>query len=101
MHALLDSLSAELEVEEEEKEEEMPFFEETDEDHSGDIAPGTLEAPSALPKALKKATLFDRLCGMFHHTESSFGYEGKELELRRPEGGQNWKQSFGSFRRRR
>jgi hypothetical protein len=99
LHALLDTLSAEAEEEGEDVEEEAPI-EETEEDFSGDIAPGTLESPSVLPKALKEATLFDRLCGMFHRAESSFGYEGNELELRRPEGGQNWKQSFGSFRRR-
>ncbi|EMD92804.1 hypothetical protein COCC4DRAFT_50883 [Bipolaris maydis ATCC 48331] len=91
LHALLDAPPTD--------EEGKITFEEEAEDFSGDIAPGTLEAPSALPKALKEASMYDRLCAMFHRAESSFGYEGKELELRRPEGVQNWKQSFGSFRR--
>jgi hypothetical protein len=92
----------EEEGEEEEEEEEKATIEEEEEeqDFSGDIAPGTLEAPSVLPKALKEASMFDRLCAKFHRTESSFGYEGNELELRRPSGVHNWKQSFGNFRRR-
>lgn len=76
----------------------MPGDEE--EDFSGDIAPGSMEAPQALPKALEEASMFDRLCAIFHRAESSFGYEGNELEMRRPTGGRNWKQSFGGFRRR-
>lgn len=93
-HALMDSLS-------ESDETNSLYNDEVDEDFSGDIAPGTLESPQALPKAsTKEAGFLDRLCAMFHRAESSFGYEGKELELRRPGGVPNWKQSFGNFKRR-
>jgi len=68
-------------------------------DFSGDLAPGSLEAPQVLPKALKEAGLWDRLCAKLHRSESSFGYEGKEREMRRPEGMRDWKQSYGGFRR--
>jgi hypothetical protein len=70
-------------------------------DRSGDIAPGSLEAPQILPKApiVEEPTLYESLCALFHGKESSFGYEGKELELRRPQGMRHWKQSFGMFRR--
>jgi len=74
----------------------------TEDDASGDIAPGSLDAPQMLPAkspASDDSSLFQGLCALFHRGESSFGYEGKELELRRPTGMRHWKQSFGGFRR--
>ncbi|KAF1847383.1 uncharacterized protein K460DRAFT_57482 [Cucurbitaria berberidis CBS 394.84] len=70
-------------------------------DVSGDIAPGSLEAPQILPSApvSEEWPWLQSLCAFFHGRESSFGYEGKELELRRPTGMRHWKQSFGGFRR--
>lgn len=74
---------------------------EDEHDVSGDIAPGSLDAPQMLPSApaTEELSMFERLCALFHRGESSFGYEGKELELRRPTGMRHWKQSFGGFRR--
>jgi hypothetical protein len=74
-------------------------FSDNEQDFSGDIAPGSVQAPQVLPTASKEASVFDRLCALFHRAESSFGYEGKELELRRPQGGRDWNQAFGGFRR--
>ncbi|KAL6702518.1 hypothetical protein ACN47E_001582 [Coniothyrium glycines] len=76
----------------------------TDDDASGDIAPGSLDAPQMLPAKAPEADAADfsflqSLCELFHRGESSFGYEGKELEMRRPTGMRHWKQSFGGFRR--
>jgi hypothetical protein len=70
-------------------------------DSSGDIAPGSLDAPQMLPSAVapEELTLLERLCNLFHGHESTFGYEGKEAEMRRPQGSRHWKQSFGAFRR--
>jgi hypothetical protein len=90
-HALFDPTSTD--------DEENPFDDEQ-EDFSGDVAPGSLESPQVLPKASEEDGFFDKLCAMFHRAESSFGYEGKELELRRPEGIRDWKRSYGGFRRR-
>ncbi|KAF1939666.1 hypothetical protein EJ02DRAFT_467997 [Clathrospora elynae] len=72
-----------------------------EQDFSGDIAPGSFEAPQILPKASASegATFLESLGALFHRAESSFGYEGKELELRRPEGMRDWKMSYGGFRR--
>lgn len=69
-------------------------------DISGDIAPGSLEAPQMLPSAPapEESSLLQTICAFFHGRESS-AYEGKELELRRPTGMRHWKQSFGAFRR--
>ncbi|KAF1828886.1 hypothetical protein BDW02DRAFT_474778, partial [Decorospora gaudefroyi] len=73
-----------------------------EEDFSGDIAPGSLDAPQLLPTASSWETdvgVWGRLCALFVRAESSFGYEGKELELRRPQGGRSWKLGYGRFRR--
>ncbi|KAH9867947.1 hypothetical protein IAQ61_007252 [Plenodomus lingam] len=69
-------------------------------DLSGDIAPGSAEIPQILPTApaSNELSLFERLCAVFHRSESSFGYEGKESEMRRPIGSVYWNQ-FGGFRR--
>ncbi|CAO2651622.1 Nn.00g041920.m01.CDS01 [Neocucurbitaria sp. VM-36] len=74
---------------------------EDENDVSGDIAPGSLEAPQILPSAPlpEESSWLQTICAFFHGSESSFGYEGKELELRRPTGMRHWKQSFGGFRR--
>jgi hypothetical protein len=74
-------------------------FSDNEQDFSGDIAPGSVQAPQVLPTASEEASFLDRLCALFHRAESSFGYEGKELELRRPEGMRDWKASYGGFRR--
>ncbi|KAF1917257.1 hypothetical protein BDU57DRAFT_444962 [Ampelomyces quisqualis] len=69
---------------------------------SGDIAPGSLDSPSMLPKESTEHTesFFRSLRGLFHSSgEESFGYEGKEGEMRRPTGMRHWTQSFGGFRR--
>jgi|TARA_R110002003_G_scaffold40_5_gene2630 hypothetical protein len=69
---------------------------------SGDIAPGSLDSPSMLPKAAtdERDSFFRSLCALFHGGDSeSSGYEGKEGELRRPTGMRHWPQSFGGFRR--
>ncbi|KAI8942167.1 hypothetical protein NX059_000255 [Plenodomus lindquistii] len=69
-------------------------------DLSGDVAPGSADVPQMLPivPASEELTFFERLCAVFHHSESGFGYEGKESEMRRPIGSVYWKQ-FGGFRR--
>ncbi|KAH7067756.1 hypothetical protein FB567DRAFT_255115 [Paraphoma chrysanthemicola] len=69
---------------------------------SGDIAPGSLDSPSMLPKAAtdERDSFFKSLCALFHGSDrESFGYEGKEGEMRRPTGMRHWTQSFGGFRR--
>ncbi|KAJ4363602.1 hypothetical protein N0V83_009898 [Neocucurbitaria cava] len=70
-------------------------------DGSGDIAPGSLDAPQMLPSAAlrEESSWLQSICAFFHGKESSFGYEGNELEMRRPTGMRHWKQSFGGFRR--
>lgn len=69
-------------------------------DLSGDLVPGSAQVPQMLPTVpeVDDPSLFDRLCAVFHRSESSFGYEGKESEMRRPIGSVYWKQ-FGGFRR--
>jgi hypothetical protein len=53
-----------------------------------------------LPKETRERDSFFRSLRVFlRGGEDSFGYEGKEGELRRPTGMRHWKQSFGSFRR--
>ncbi|KAI4950961.1 hypothetical protein J4E86_007470 [Alternaria arbusti] len=79
--------------------EEGASYDDDQEDFSGDVAPGSVEAPQVLPKASEEDSLFDRLCAMFHRAESSLGYEGKELDVRRPGGVRDWKRSYGGFRR--
>jgi hypothetical protein len=71
---------------------------------SGDIAPGSLDSPSMLPtkaQADDSKSFFHSITALFHRGDekSSFGYEGKEGEMRRPQGSRHWMQSFGSFRR--
>ncbi|KAJ4315598.1 hypothetical protein N0V94_005853 [Neodidymelliopsis sp. IMI 364377] len=60
-------------------------------DDSGDVAPGSMEAPQMLPKAAAHGSSFyQSLCALFHGRKEDYGYEGKELELRRPEGMKHW-----------
>ncbi|KAF2001609.1 hypothetical protein P154DRAFT_619277 [Amniculicola lignicola CBS 123094] len=66
-------------------------------DVSGDIAPGSLESPQMLPRAAVPDTFTDTvarcLAAFFRGEEiekQNFGYEGKELEMRRPEGMRHW-----------
>jgi hypothetical protein len=62
-------------------------------DDSGDVAPGSMEAPQMLPKASAHGSgVFQSLCSLFRggNAEKDYGYEGKELELRRPEGMKHW-----------
>ncbi|KAF2819276.1 hypothetical protein CC86DRAFT_144121 [Ophiobolus disseminans] len=69
---------------------------------AGDIAPGSLDSPSMLPKASdnERESLLHSIHALFHSgNRDSFGYEGKEGELRRPTGMRHWTQSFGGFRR--
>ncbi|CAI6337327.1 unnamed protein product [Periconia digitata] len=66
---------------------------EDDDDHSGDIAPGSLAAPEILPHAVKLDTaVFSRILAAVRgkQVENEYGYEGKELELRRPTGMRHW-----------
>lgn len=68
------------------------------EDHddgiSGDIAPGSLEAPQMLPRptALTEPSTLGRIVTFWRKAddERNFAYEGKELELRRPTGMRHW-----------
>ena len=70
---------------------------------AGDIPPGSLDSPSMLPKASNEqegSSFFRYLCALIHGGDrESFGYEGKEGELRRPTGMRHWSHSFGDFRR--
>ena len=59
------------------------------------MAPGSMEAPQMLPKAAAggSSSLYRMLCRVFQggrREEFDFGYEGKEGELRRPEGMKHW-----------
>ena len=75
LSAMLDSLSSD--------EDEI--------DVEGDIAPGSMEAPQMLPKAAAGGSgLYRSLCRLFQGGREEFGYEGKEEELRRPEGMKHW-----------
>lgn len=76
LSALLDSLTN---ADEEEFETE------------GDVAPGSMEAPQILPKAAAhRSSFYQSLCALFHGGGEELGYEGKESELRRPEGMKHW-----------
>lgn len=66
-------------------------------DDSGDIAPGSFEAPQMLPRVAAPESYADTISQAIiamlkgEDIESrKFGYEGKELELRRPEGIRHW-----------
>ncbi|KAF2270137.1 hypothetical protein CC78DRAFT_599480 [Lojkania enalia] len=66
-------------------------------DVSGDIAPGSLEAPQMLPQAAAPESLADTISQAINallkgedYERRNFGYEGKELELRRPKGMRYW-----------
>ncbi|KAA8617522.1 hypothetical protein PtrV1_09029 [Pyrenophora tritici-repentis] len=93
LHALFEPLDTD------EQEFSVEFTIDEKGDFSGDLVPGSLEAPQVLPKPPKEGGFWDRLCSRFHSAESSFGYEGKEREMRRPEGMRDWKMSYGGFRR--
>ncbi|KAF2277769.1 uncharacterized protein EI97DRAFT_374080 [Westerdykella ornata] len=54
-------------------------------DLTGDIAPGSLEAPQMLPRAAAPQSFIDRL-----KAKESSAYEGKESEMRRPWGMRHW-----------
>jgi hypothetical protein len=60
-------------------------------DVEGDVAPGSMEAPQMLPKAAAGgSSLYRSLCKLFQGGREEFGYEGKEEEMRRPEGMKHW-----------
>jgi hypothetical protein len=63
-------------------------------DGEGDVAPGSVDAPQMLPRpaaARSGSGLYRALCKLFSSAGSEdFGYEGKEEELRRPEGMKHW-----------
>ncbi|KAJ8118986.1 hypothetical protein OPT61_g138 [Boeremia exigua] len=59
-------------------------------DVEGDIAPGSMEAPQMLPKAAAHGSSFYRTLTALFHSDDDLGYEGKESELRRPEGMKHW-----------
>ncbi|KAF2790015.1 hypothetical protein K505DRAFT_86097 [Melanomma pulvis-pyrius CBS 109.77] len=66
-------------------------------DASGDIAPGSLEAPQMLPRAAAPDSLSDKISQIVSAIlrrgdaeRRKFAYEGKELEMRRPEGMRHW-----------
>ncbi|KAF2875327.1 hypothetical protein BDV95DRAFT_486945 [Massariosphaeria phaeospora] len=75
-----------------------PFEQQKRHSHEdGDIAPGTLEIPQMLPRAAVVDSsvdgLFQMIGAVFGSTEiqrKEYGYEGKELEIRRPEGSMHW-----------
>ena len=66
-------------------------------DLSGDIAPGSLESPQMLPRAAAPESLAEKLSQRFSAVfgnadleRRGFGYEGKESEMRRPQGMRHW-----------
>lgn len=62
-------------------------------DVSGDIPPGSLEAPEILPRAAGPQSVMDSIKAILwrEDVERRFsGYEGREMELRRPEGMRHW-----------
>ncbi|KAF1965580.1 hypothetical protein BU23DRAFT_584943 [Bimuria novae-zelandiae CBS 107.79] len=63
-----------------------------DDDVSGDIPPGSLEAPQMLPRPTPiSSSALERLVAFLKKTDDeAFAYEGKELELRRPTGMRHW-----------
>jgi hypothetical protein len=62
-----------------------------------------MDSPSMLPKEISSEeheSFLRSLLAMFgRDANDSFGYEGKEGEMRRPTGMRHWTQSFGGFRR--
>jgi hypothetical protein len=76
------------------------FHAQTDEeerDASGDIAPGSLEGPVMLPRAAapesRTERLMDAISAILRRGDIErrrFAYEGKEAEMRRPEGMRHW-----------
>ena len=66
-------------------------------DVSGDIAPGSLEGPVMLPRAAapesRTERLIDAINVILRRSDAEgrrFAYEGKEAEMRRPEGMRHW-----------
>jgi len=66
-------------------------------DTTGDIAPGSVESPEMLPRAAAPESLTDSITATLYSVISGndfenrkFGYEGKESEMRRPEGMRHW-----------
>ncbi|KAH7117784.1 hypothetical protein B0J11DRAFT_441730 [Dendryphion nanum] len=66
-------------------------------DLSGDIPPGSLESPQMLPRVAAPESLTETLSKKVHAVfgngdieRRGFGYEGKELEMRRPQGMRHW-----------
>ena len=66
-------------------------------DVSGDIPPGSLDAPEMLPRAAAPDTVVDTIIQAISTILSrgdaelrKFAYEGKEAEMRRPEGMRHW-----------
>jgi hypothetical protein len=72
-----------------------------DYDLAGDIAPGSLDAPSMLPRISEESSSkgFSSLRKLLGKEEEGLGYEGKEGEMRRPTGSRHWAKTFGGFRR--
>ncbi|KAF2112590.1 hypothetical protein BDV96DRAFT_648842 [Lophiotrema nucula] len=75
----------------------LPSDQLTARDLSGDIPPGSLEAPQMLPRAAAPESFADTMAHIFSAVwkgedleRRKFGYEGKELELRRPVGMRHW-----------
>jgi len=69
-------------------------------DLSGDIAPGTLDAPQMLPRAAAPESLTETITAVLRGEDMGrreFGYEGKESEMRRPEGMRHWGQEGRVF----
>jgi hypothetical protein len=76
------------------------FHAQTDEeerDASGDIAPGSLEGPVMLPRAAapesRTERVMDAISAILRRGDIErrrFAYEGKEAEMRRPEGMRHW-----------
>ncbi|PSN73889.1 hypothetical protein BS50DRAFT_480850 [Corynespora cassiicola Philippines] len=65
------------------------------EDESGDIPPGSLDSPTMLPPAAAPQSFTEcmaqKLKSILHGEDTErYGYEGKELELRRPTGMRHW-----------
>lgn len=62
-------------------------------DVSGNISPGSLDAPESLPLAPEPLSVMEEIKAVVWHEDverRGFGYEGRERELRRPEGMRHW-----------
>jgi hypothetical protein len=66
-------------------------------DTTGDISPGSLEGPEMLPRASTPESLADTIRSTVYSVlkgedfeNHMFAYEGKESEMRRPEGMRYW-----------